>query len=118
MLCCLVCASQVPARIASSSPTSPGRGTHPRTFLHRLAARTFPHTCLPVPLAAPLPSPPLPPAGARVFGGDKAKTRKVAGLHNDVAALESALESAKSEYERVKGRNLEVGGWGHTRYHY
>ncbi|GAB4824150.1 hypothetical protein N2152v2_011196 [Parachlorella kessleri] len=45
--------------------------------------------------------------GGRVFGGDKAKTRKVAGLHNDIAALEAAQSSATSEYERVKGRNEE-----------
>ena len=50
-----------------------------------------------------------PSAGGRVFGGDKAKTRKVAGLHNDVAALEAALGSAKAEYDKVKARNMEVG---------
>ena len=44
-----------------------------------------------------------------MFGGDKAKTRKVAGLHNDIAALEAAQSSATSEYERVKARNEEVG---------
>lgn len=43
-----------------------------------------------------------------MFGGDKAKTRKVNTLHNDIAALEAALVSAKAEYERVKGRNEEV----------
>eukprot|EP00884_Botryococcus_braunii_P021551 jgi/Botrbrau1/807/Bobra.0352s0004.1 len=43
----------------------------------------------------------------KTFGGDKNKTRKVASLQNDVAALETALEAAAAEYEKVKKRNLE-----------
>lgn len=49
-----------------------------------------------------------------MFGGDKAKTRKVAGLHNDIAALEAALGSAKAEYEKVRVRNKEVRTGGRT----
>lgn len=48
--------------------------------------------------------PPPPPPGAP-------SSKKVAALQNDVAALEAALASAQSEYERVKARNVEVRGW-------
>lgn len=41
-------------------------------------------------------------------GGDAAKARKVAALQNEVAALQAAQEAAQREYERVKGRNLQV----------
>lgn len=44
----------------------------------------------------------------QVFGGDKSKTRRVASLQSDVAALEAALESAHAEYDRVLERNLQV----------
>lgn len=44
----------------------------------------------------------------QVFGGDKSKTRRVASLQSDVAALEAALESARAEYDRVLERNLQA----------
>ncbi|KAK9835396.1 hypothetical protein WJX81_006991 [Elliptochloris bilobata] len=44
--------------------------------------------------------------GRAVFGGDKGKTRRVAGLNADKAALEAALLAARAEYERVRDRNL------------
>jgi len=43
-----------------------------------------------------------------VFGGDKAKARKVASLHQDVRALQTAQVAAEAEYDRVLGRNREV----------
>ena len=43
------------------------------------------------------------------MGGDAAKQRKAAQLENEVAQLEAALEAAQAEYQRVKGRNLQVG---------
>lgn len=42
------------------------------------------------------------------MGGDAAKARKVAALQNEVAALQAAQEAAQHEYQRVKGRNLQV----------
>lgn len=47
-------------------------------------------------------------ASAQVFGGDKGKTRRVANLQSDVAALEAAIEAARAEYDRVLDRNLKV----------
>ena len=43
-----------------------------------------------------------------MFGGDKGKTRRVANLQSDVAALEAAIEAARAEYDRVLERNLKV----------
>ena len=43
-----------------------------------------------------------------MFGGDKSKTRRVASLQSDVAALEAALESARAEYNRVLERNMQA----------
>ena len=43
-----------------------------------------------------------------MFGGDKAKARKVASLHQDVRALQTAQVAAEAEYDRVLGRNREV----------
>ena len=48
----------------------------------------------------------------QVFGGDKAKARKVASLHQDVRALQTAQVAAEAEYGRVLGRNREVRRWG------
>ena len=45
---------------------------------------------------------------AQVFGGDKGKTRRVANLQSDVAALEAAIEAARAEYDRVLERNPKV----------
>lgn len=44
----------------------------------------------------------------QVFGGDKGKTRRVANLQSDVAALEAAIDSAKAEYDKVLDRNMKV----------
>lgn len=53
---------------------------------------------------------PAPASRCRRVGGDAAKQRKAAQLENEVAQLEAALEAAQQEYERVKGRNLQVQG--------
>ena len=44
----------------------------------------------------------------QVFGGDRAKTRRVGSLHQDVEALLLAQQAADAEYERVAARNVEV----------
>ena len=44
----------------------------------------------------------------QVFGGDRAKTRRISNLHQDVEALLLAQEAADAEYARVAGRNVEV----------
>ncbi len=44
----------------------------------------------------------------QVFGGDKGKTRRVANLQSDVAALEAAIDSARAEYDKVLDRNMKV----------
>jgi hypothetical protein len=46
----------------------------------------------------------------QVFGGDKAKSQRIANLKNDVASLQMSRAAAIAEYERVKGRNIEVRG--------
>ncbi len=51
---------------------------------------------------------PLRCLASQVFGGDKAKARKVASLHQDVRALQTAQVAAEAEYDRVLGRNREV----------
>ncbi|EIE22906.1 hypothetical protein COCSUDRAFT_66447 [Coccomyxa subellipsoidea C-169] len=54
--------------------------------------------------------------GSQVFGGDKGKTRRVANLQSDVAALEAAIEAAGAEYNRVLERNLkEMQRWAADR---
>lgn len=53
-------------------------------------------------------SPRLAPCLVGRVGGDAAKARKVAALQNEVAALQAAHEAAQQEYERVRGRNLQV----------
>lgn len=45
------------------------------------------------------------------MGGDAAKQRKAAQLANEIAAAEAALDAARREYERVRQRNMQVGGW-------
>lgn len=44
----------------------------------------------------------------RTFGNEASRGRKEQTLQNDVAALESALESAKAELTRIASRNREV----------
>ncbi len=61
---------------------------------------------LPPPIC--LASPRLAPCLVGRVGGDAAKARKVAALQNEVAALQAAHEAAQQEYERVRGRNLQV----------
>ena len=41
--------------------------------------------------------------------GDKARSRKLENLKNEVASLEAAVQAASQEYGRVKQRNLQVG---------
>ncbi|CAL8464753.1 g4288 [Coccomyxa elongata] len=54
--------------------------------------------------------------GSQVFGGDKGKTRRVANLQSDVAALEAAIDSAKAEYDKVLDRNMkEMQRWASDR---
>ncbi|DBB03247.1 TPA: hypothetical protein ACH3X3_010644 [Trebouxia sp. C0006] len=45
--------------------------------------------------------------GQKVFGGDKAKSRKTDNLKNEVAGLEAAVQAASQEYDRVKLRNTQ-----------
>lgn len=40
--------------------------------------------------------------------GDKARSRKLENLKNEVASLEAAVQAASQEYGRVKQRNLQV----------
>lgn len=44
----------------------------------------------------------------QVFGGDRAKVRRVRALNDDVEALLSAQQAADTEYARVAERNVEV----------
>ena len=43
-----------------------------------------------------------------MFGGDRAKVRRVKALNDDVEALLSAQQAADTEYARVAERNVEV----------
>lgn len=44
--------------------------------------------------------------------GDPNKARKVQDLHNEIASLEAALETADVEYQKIKDRNeLELRRW-------
>lgn len=46
-------------------------------------------------------------SGARVLGGDPPKARRLAGVRNDLAALDAALAAARAEYARVAQRNKQ-----------
>lgn len=46
-------------------------------------------------------------AGAKVFGGDQAKQRRVAELQLDMSRLEMSIMAAKAEYDRIKAANLQ-----------
>jgi hypothetical protein len=50
--------------------------------------------------------------------GDATRDRKLTGLRNDLAALDAALSSANTEYERVRSRNAsELDRWKAERAH-
>ncbi|GIL87549.1 hypothetical protein Vretimale_14752 [Volvox reticuliferus] len=44
-------------------------------------------------------------AGAKVFGGDTAKAKKVAELNGDVAVLEQSVVAARARYDKIKEIN-------------
>ncbi|GBF95905.1 sorting nexin 2A-like [Raphidocelis subcapitata] len=46
-------------------------------------------------------------AGAKVFGGDKAKAKKSEDLRTEVAQLELSIGSARAEYDRIKAINRD-----------
>mmetsp|Transcript_24550 Transcript_24550/g.53643 ORF Transcript_24550/g.53643 Transcript_24550/m.53643 type:complete len:672 (+) Transcript_24550:240-2255(+) len=46
-------------------------------------------------------------AGAKVFGGDSAKQRKISELKEDVAKLELSIQAARAEYDKIKTSNHE-----------
>lgn len=60
------------------------------------------------PVQARLQTPNMVGSLLQVFGGDKGKTRRVANLQSDVAALEAAIDSARAEYDKVLDRNMKV----------
>ncbi len=47
-------------------------------------------------------------AGAKVLGGDSAKSKRVEDLRNDVAKLQCSLVAARAEYERIREVNKQV----------
>lgn len=46
-------------------------------------------------------------AGAKVFGGDQSKLRRVADLRSDVAKLELSVQAAHAEYDKIMTVNMQ-----------
>ena len=46
--------------------------------------------------------------GQRTFGNEASRGRKEQTIQNDVAALEMALDSAKTELDKIASRNRKV----------
>lgn len=96
LLACFLAGPPWPVAPRSFASSSAARDVHAKGNNSSLAASLLP--------ASPLSR----SARAQVFGGDKGKTRRVANLQSDVAALEAAIEAARAEYDRVIERNLKV----------